>query len=463
MGEIGDFSVLFVLGRRGSMSPLKRYKALWVIGLVAVTVVAAAVVISNRNRVGDASAWVQMAYSGLGPAKNQQLSPVEIFQRASPSVFVVEALGANGESLDLGSGVAVAANLLITNCHVVENSSSLRISRGHKKWAARLVRALPNHDLCGLRPAQLDLEPVSIRSSSSLETGESVYAIGSPEGLELTFSQGVISALRETDGVHMVQTSAPTSPGSSGGGLFDTEGNLVGITTFQLREGQSLNFAMPGEWVSDVLAHSNNTAGAAHPGVGDATLESAAWIEIGIEAANQKNYELAENALLKATRLQQADAYRAWYELASLYGSQRHPEAQSLALEQAIRLKPNYADAWRELARSYSMQKDFDKAIAAAKHSTELDARDEQNWQLLGFIYFDSSSYAKAIEADEQGLRIAPSDEILLADLGMAYGKQGDREQVLRIYSQLKEKDPLAAKMLFNEYIAPRPIAAHSR
>ena len=109
------------------------------------------------------------------------------------------------------------------------------------------------------------------------------------------------------------------------------------------------------------------------------------------------------------------------------------------------------------------MQKDFGKAIAAAKHSTELDARDKENWQLLGFIYFDSNSYAKAIEADEQGLRIAPSDEMLLADLGMAYGRQGDREQVLRIYSQLKEKDPLAAKVLFNEYIAPRPIASHSK
>ncbi len=92
----------------------------------------------------------------------------------------------------------------------------------------------------------------------------------------------------------------------------------------------------------------------------DAALESAAWIEIGIEAASQKNYELAESALLKSTRLQQTDSYRAWYELASVYGSERHPEAQAIALEEAVRLKPNYADAWRELARSYSMQKDFE-------------------------------------------------------------------------------------------------------
>lgn len=445
------------------MLPPKGHKALWITGLVAVAVAAAALVISNRNRVGDAPDLVQTAYSGLGAARDQQLSPVEIFQRVSPSVFVVEALGGNGESLDLGSGVAINPNLLITNCHVIQNGSSLRISRDGKKWPATLVEALPNHDLCGLRPAQLHLMPVSVRPSSTLDTGESVYAIGAPEGLELTFSQGVISGLRESDGVHMVQTSAPTSPGSSGGGLFDAEGNLVGITTFQLRQGQSLNFAMPGEWISDLLAHSNNTAAAAPPAVSDAALESAAWIEIGIEALKQKHYELAESALLKSTRLQQPDAYRAWYELANVYGSQRHPEAQSLALEEAVRLKPNYAVAWRELARSYSMQKEFGKAIAAAKQSTELDARDKENWQLLGFIYFDSNSYAKAIEADEQGLRIAPSDEILLADLGMAYGKQGDREQVMRIYSELKEKDPFAAKVLFNEYITPRPVASRSR
>lgn len=109
------------------------------------------------------------------------------------------------------------------------------------------------------------------------------------------------------------------------------------------------------------------------------------------------------------------------------------------------------------------MQKDFGKAIAAAKQSTELDARDKENWQLLGLIYLGTNSYAKAIEADEQGLRIAPSDETLLAELGMAYGEQGDREQVMRIYTQLKEKDPLAAKVLFNEYIAPRPIASRPR
>ena len=152
--------------------------------------------------------------------KQQTLSPVELFERVSPSVFVVEALDENGKPLMLGSGVAMARDFLITNCHVVQNGSSLRLSRGKETWNARLIQAVPSHDLCGLRPSGLTLHPVEVRPSSKLETGERVYAVGSPEGLELTFSEGIVSALREIEGVHMIQTSAPISPRSSGGGIF---------------------------------------------------------------------------------------------------------------------------------------------------------------------------------------------------------------------------------------------------
>jgi S1-C subfamily serine protease len=74
--------------------------------------------------------------------------------------------------------------------------------------------------------------------------GERAYSVGTPSGLEQTLGEGLISGLREDKGIKLVQTSAPISPGSSGGGLFDASGNLIGITTFMLRETQSLNFAI---------------------------------------------------------------------------------------------------------------------------------------------------------------------------------------------------------------------------
>ncbi len=127
--------------------------------------------------------------------------------------------------------------------------------RGRDAWPASIARLDPDHDLCELNSPGLSAPPVLVRASSSLAVGERVYAIGAPEGLELTLSEGVISGLRDYEGGHVIQTSAAVSPGSRGGGLFDTEGRLIGITTFSMKEGQNLNFALPGEWAQALVGH----------------------------------------------------------------------------------------------------------------------------------------------------------------------------------------------------------------
>jgi len=108
--------------------------------------------------------------------KSQPLSSVDLFRKVSPSVFVVQAPDGNGKTLMLGSGVALARDFLITNCHVVQSGSSLRVSRGEEKWTARLIQAVPDHDLCGLRPGGLTMQPVEVRPSSKLATGEPSHA-----------------------------------------------------------------------------------------------------------------------------------------------------------------------------------------------------------------------------------------------------------------------------------------------
>ncbi len=89
---------------------------------------------------------------------------------------------------------------------------------------------------------------VKIRPYADVKVGEHVYTIGSPKGLELTLAEGLVSSKRAIEGgSRFIQTSAPISPGSSGGGLFDAQGNLIGITTFMLRDSQNLNFAIAAE------------------------------------------------------------------------------------------------------------------------------------------------------------------------------------------------------------------------
>lgn len=359
----------------------------------------------------------------------------------------------------LGSGVALARDFLITNCHIVQSASSLRISRGKENWTARLIQAAPSHDLCGLRPIGLTLQAVDIRPSSKLATGEHVYAIGSPEGLELTFSEGVISALRDTEGVRMIQTSAPISPGSSGGGLFDTQGNLVGITTFYLKEGQSLNFALPGEWITAFLGSLTEVSHKSSSKQSDAELESKAWLEIALEANEKKDYQLAVNSFRKCADLKQADAPRAWLELGEIdemATGLTSPSARAIAdFERAIELKPDYADAWQQLAGAHRNRKEYGQAIAAAKEAIRLAPREWAGWAILGDCYIKTESYAEAIEALQQGEKVAP-DVVLLALEGRAYAGKGDREQVSRIYRELKASSPRFAEDFFREYVLPK-------
>ncbi len=408
-------------------------------------------------------------------AKSQSLSSVDLFKKVSPSVFVVQAFDESGKTLMLGSAVALGRDFLVTNCHVVQAGSSLKVSRGKEEWTARLIQAAPNHDLCGLRPNDLILQPVEVRTSSKLATGEHVYAVGSPEGLELTFSEGVISALRDTEGVHMIQTSAPISPGSSGGGLFDTQGNLVGITTFYLKEGQSLNFALPGEWISGILP----TAGKSVNRPRDSQLESRAWLEIGLEAAKNENYDLTGPSFRKCANLKDSEAPRALLELgrlAELAAGLNSPspafeawvqkyeisprQAKALAItdfQQALALKPDYAEAWLELGKTQFGNEEFSQAIASFKEATRLAPNDWYGWALLGLSYTRQGAYTPAIEAFQQGEKVTPNAKKprMLNLEGEAYAKKGDRAQILRIYQQLKGIDPHEAEFFIKLYALP--------
>lgn len=296
-----------------------------------------------------------------------------------------------------------------------------------------------------------------------------MYAVGSPEGLELTFSEGVISALRESEGIRMIQTSAAISPGSSGGGLFDAQGNLVGVTTFYLKEGQSLNFALPGEWVSGMLSSLTEAAAKSSTRLSDVELESRAWLEIGLEAVKKEDYHLAVHSFRKCADLKQSDASRAWLELGHLgvmaaylrefqLSPQEAQERAILAFEKAIEIKPDYAQAWLELAIMHDIfREEYGAAIAAAKEATRLAPDELEGWSILGDCYIKTGSYAKAIDALQQGEKVAPAESksSVLALLGKAQAKKGDREEVLRIYQELKGSDPKKAEEFFREYVLP--------
>ena len=179
----------------------------------------------------------------------QVLAPAELFKTLERSVYIVAAArsldDARARDVSQGSAVAISDHLLLTNCHVVNGRELIKIIREHSVFDAKLSAADTAGDRCVLRVDTTTLVPVTgVRSFTDLTVGEHVYAIGAPHGLELTLSEGLLSGLRHQPGRNIVQTSAAISPGSSGGGLFDDRGNLIGVTEMQFRgAAQNLNFA----------------------------------------------------------------------------------------------------------------------------------------------------------------------------------------------------------------------------
>lgn len=179
-----------------------------------------------------------------------QMDPVAVAARCGPAVVVI--VGATKQ----GSGAVLRErSLVVTNAHVVEGESALTIKFKDGRTVKGEVAIVDDEaDLALIRIPPGDYATVALGDSDHVQPGQPVLAIGAPLGLEQTVTSGEIAAERILDGVRFLQISVPISHGSSGGGLFDRSGNLIGVTTGSIENGQNLNFAVPASAVKRLLA-----------------------------------------------------------------------------------------------------------------------------------------------------------------------------------------------------------------
>ena len=215
----------------------------------------------NRNLF-----WSIIVVLGLAPFKNMSGASSEaLYEDLARQVVLIETTDYFGRSMGQGSGLVLGPSLctsdnrsfdvrysnantegidILSNFHVVAFACEINVeTKGHRKALAAVVYGDSDRDLAILRTVRpLDAKPVAF--ATSYKVGQRAYALGAPKGLGWTLSDGIISATRNHKGNKFVQTTTPISRGSSGGGLFNEQGKLVGMTTLQLSEGQNLNFAL---------------------------------------------------------------------------------------------------------------------------------------------------------------------------------------------------------------------------
>jgi S1-C subfamily serine protease len=208
-------------------------------------------------------------------------SAENVFSEAAPSIARVNVMDDTDRTVGTGSGVVIDNGIVVTSCHVAKLGTKLAVKFGELVLPATIRLADEEYDLCRLAVSGLRAPPVKIGSVASLRTGQKVYAIGAPAGLELTISEGIVSSLRRIDEGTVIQTTAPISPGSSGGGLFDLSGQLVGIMTFQHRFGQNLNFALPADWIAKMKERGLGSSGWRSAAIGASAADRPGGLIVG--------------------------------------------------------------------------------------------------------------------------------------------------------------------------------------
>ena len=149
--------------------------------------------------------------------------------------MVVVAYDGKGNAISQGRGFIVRHDgAIITNYHVISNASDIKVKAGDKVLKVEgIIHADKENDLVILKVKGDKLPVVKLGDISKASVGEKVYVISSPEGLENTVSDGILSGIREISQERKVlQITAPISPGSSGGPVFNKSGEVIGVATF---------------------------------------------------------------------------------------------------------------------------------------------------------------------------------------------------------------------------------------
>jgi len=364
-----------------------------------------------------------------------------IVKKIQPSVVVILAYDEEGEILDQGSGFFInERGDVITNRHVLEGAynAEVRTADGKVYPIGNVLAEDREGDLILVSvdiPAGA-VRPVSV-STTIPEVGERIVVIGTPLGLELTVSDGIVSAVRDIPAFgKIIQMTAPISPGSSGSPVVNMKGEIVGVATFQMVEGQNLNFAIPGERTMKLAPGKAQTLSEWVEGEGELLPDSPEELFYsGLVFVWTEEYGKAlvyfEQAVEKDTV--HADAYFCIGYCKSELGYYNEAvEAYKLVL----RIEPDYPTAYYNLGVTYRELGRYNEAVEAYKQTILIQPDDAGAHYNLGEAYVKLGRYNEAVEAYKQAIRINPDYAAAYLNLGVAYGKLGRYNEAVEAYKQ---------------------------
>jgi tetratricopeptide (TPR) repeat protein len=432
--------------------------------------------------------WLLFLIAGMAPQGQAQDHLPDLVRRIKPSAVAIETYDVRGEKLSRGSGFFVDVDRVVTNRHVIDNAyrAEVHSSNGSTYPVKGVVAIDAEGDIALLK---VDAPPNQVRplllDKTSPQEGESIVVIGNPFGLEGSVTNGIVSAVRDipTFG-RIIQITAPISPGSSGSPVVNMQGQVIGVATLQITGGQSINFAIPSERISQlqsgallslpdlVAASGRNKRAKAVQAFRDGlsflskddcekalpyfekAVESdgnyaEAWAQTGFCREKVGRHSEAIEASKKAVSLRPSAESYFNIGLANYYLKNYREAAENY--RQAIRLDPyNAADAHYALGLVYRDWGRPEEEIQAYKQAIKLKPDYVSAYERLGSRYLRSKKYPEAIETFKQLVTLKPGDANVPNNMGEAYLEMNLVTDAVAAFRQAIQLKPDLGKAYYN-------------
>lgn len=411
---------------------------------------------------------------------SQVLSAENIYKKVSGAVVVILAYDYNNQLSKQGSGVVIDdKGYVVTNYHVLEGCERLEIH--HIKEIVPYVDIIGidvEKDILILKIKAQKFPAIEIGDSEKLNIGQRVYAIGNPLGFENTISEGIISGLRshEESGRSFIQITASISSGSSGGAVVNDKGELIGISTLSVSEGQNLNFAIP---IHDVLSVSLSSY------LDKEIFKVFELFSKGLKAYFKNDYTKAIKDYSNFIELYPnydivySNRGNAKYKLEDYRGaiqdynkaieinpsneinyfnrgiSKNKLEDYNGALQdfdRAIKLNPNYIDAYNMRGVVKFNIEDYKGAIRDYNKAIELNPNFEDAYVNRGNANLALENCSSAIKDYNQAIKINPNDNVAYRNRGLAKLVLGDYYGACTDFSKAGELGDNDAYRLIRKY-----------
>jgi len=348
----------------------------------------------------------------------------DLVRRVKPSVVSVLTYDAKGEPLISGTGFFLRPGEIVTNMHVIKGAQRVEIHTLEGKGRTYPVTgALAIDEEADLALLSVNLPGEKSRplplATSLPEEGEQIFLIGNPLRLEGSVSDGIVSAVREVPDVgRIIQITAPVSHGNSGSPLFNMRGQVIGIVTVKVTNGQNINLALGASRIAVLQAG-----------------RLMAFDQIGSKSRSNQPEALAD----------------LWYRggIDSLWLG--NYDSALNYFETAANRNPRRAETWIQIGYCKVKQGRNDEAIRAYQHALTLRPNSADAQNKLGDAYFFAGRFSEAIAAYQEAARLRPKDGEAYYNLALAYLEIGDRDAALVQSRVLATVDAELNKKLMSE------------